>query len=386
MNAPYPHVFRVAFAAVLSLASMPCSAVAAESRINKDAQALAKILAPSPPAKAVKANDVAALRKRMISAIEFVEKQHRSNGPRPESLIENALDFREDMGDYERLLTFNSVISAWRVANGKGCFSEKGAFHERITRGRGVGDKCYFELAVPADRFPAASNQLANVRLVTEEKKRPKDAEPDSRETAFRAQLEKLIEEKTNLAAITKFEKGEKTNSLGQTEKEALLAWEKEVELAGDLDGQLPNIRLLGRISGTPSNLTKERWRVTAEVTNISSFPTEVTIDIYHIGITDRKRDHYLMSKTTETLKLRRSESRSIDAYTRAEKSYKGKADDHDEVPKKERRHTKVRSRGFVMVVRYGEKVVAFTGSDQRLASYGDPSADDSPLKLLPKF
>ena len=371
-------------------AAVTISSQAASSRINKSAQALAKHLAATPPAKKASDGDLAKARQRMIAAIELVEANNRSNGPRPESLIENALDFREDMGDYERLLTMNAVLSAWREANGRGLFDEKGKFQARITRGRGVGDSCFFERIVRAELLPSASNQLANLRLVTEEEKRPAGEQadpPDHLELAYRDQLEKMIAEKSGIRKLAAIDKGPETNALGQTEKQAQLLWEKEVEEAGgDLSELLPNIRLDGRITGTPSHMTKDRWRATAEVANLSNFPTEVNIDIYLIGITDRKRDHYLMARSTQSLKLRRGESRSVEAYTRAESSYKGKADDHDEVPKKERKYTKVRARGFVMVVRHGDEVVAFTGSDRLLGGYGDPEAKDSPLRALPKF
>ncbi len=381
----FPIALTASFLAIAVLAQG--SASAAKSGINRDAQALARHLRATPPASKANADEIARLRQRMIAAIELVEKSHRGNGPAPESLIENALDFCEGMGDYERLLTMNAVLTTWRTANGRGLFTENGKFYERITRGRGVGDRCVFELIVPAKDFPAASNQLANVRLVTEEqKRRRKDEGPDHRQAAHRSQLEKMIAEKAGRKQLAAIENGPKTNSLGETAEEALAAWEKEREAAGELAGKLPNIRLAGRVTGTPSHMTRNRWRATAELTNLSNFPTEVTLDIYFLGITDRKKDHYLMAKSSQSVKLRRGEERSLELYTRAESSYKGKADDHDQVPKKERKHTQVRARGFVMVVRQGDEVVAFTGSDRLLANYADPKVEYSPLRSLPAF
>ncbi len=381
MNAPF---FPALFLAGLIL--FPIPAGAADSKINRSAQNLAKHLAATPPAKKVNEADQAKLRQRLIAAMEAMEDSYRTNGPTPESLISTALEFRPEMGGWERMMTTNAVLSAWREANARGLFDEKGRFQDTITRGRGVGDKCHFELIVPAEAYPPASNQLANLRLVTVDQRRKKGAELTGRELAYQGQLAKLVEEKARGARLAKVENGPKTNAVGRTEAESLALWTAEKEAAGDRAKEPPNIRLDGRLTGTPSHLTQQRWRVGTEVANLTKHPTEVTVETYLIGITDRKRDYYLMSKTSETLKLRINEARTIEAHTRAEGTYKGKADDHDEVPKKERNRTRVRYRGFAVVVRHGDKVVAFTGSDQLMASLVDPAAKDSPLARFPAF
>ncbi|MCB1232749.1 MAG: hypothetical protein KDN19_21065 [Verrucomicrobiae bacterium] len=384
MSLPFFHrfVFLLLFLSLLSQIGL-----AESSRINRSAQALAKHLAPTSPAKKASDGDFAKARQRMIAAIEVVEVNYRSNGPRPESLIENALDFREGMGDWERLITMNAVLDTWREANGRGLFDNNGKFQTEITKGRGVGNRCVFERIVRGEVYPAASNQLANLRLVPEDQKRPDESgEPDHQERAYQAQLEKMMAEKEGLKSLAAIAKGPKTNSLGQTEEEARLAWEREVEEAGDISELVPNIRLDGSMTGTPSRMTKGRWRATAEITNLSTFPTEVSLDIYLIGFTDRKRDHYLMAKSTHSIKLRRNETRSIDAFTRSEGSYKTKADDHDEVPKKERNRTRVRARGFVMIVKQGDKMLTYAGSDKMMLGYADPENDDLSLRSLPEF
>ena len=201
-----------------------------------------------------------------------------------------------------------------------------------------------------------------------------------------------MVQEKENFAKMAAFEKGpppEKrspTNSLGQDEETVLKLWKQEVEAAGEAAEKLPVIRVMGRITGTPSHKTQERWRATTQITNLSTHPTEVTVEVFLIGVTDEKRDHYLMSKTTKTLKLRQNENLSFDSYTRAENSYKNNADNHDEVPKKERNRTRVRCRGFVVMVKHGDKVAAFTGSDRLLSGYADPEEKNSPLLSLPEF
>lgn len=368
------------------------------SRFNKDAQALAKLLAPIPPAKAANPGELGKQRERMTQAIEYLEASYRSNGPQPESLLTNALRHREDMASFEKLMVNSAVLNAWREANARGLFDENARYRGRITKGRGEGDRCTFELIVPAAIYPPACNQLANVRLVPVENARKEGAELTHREKSFHQQLVKMIQEKENRAKMVAFEKGpppekrplpEKrppTNSLGQDEQTSLELWNEAKKAAGEAADQLPVIRVLGKITGTPSRKTQERWRATTQVTNLSAHPTEVTVEVYLLGVTDEKRDHYLMSKTTKTLKLRQNENLSFDSFTRAENSYKNNADNHDEVPKNERNKTRVRCRGFVVMVKHGDKVAAFTGSDRLLSSYADPAEKDSPLFSLPAF
>ncbi|MCB1093525.1 MAG: hypothetical protein KDL87_18450, partial [Verrucomicrobiae bacterium] len=269
---------------------------------------------------------------------------------------------------------------------GMGLFNEYGTFSPIITKGRGVGDRCLFELIVPGDVFPEVSNQLANIRIVRADEKRGKDFQPGPRDIAFKEQLAKLLDEKKGLESLKKIAVGPKTNSVGQTEEQALALWEKDLEIAGEAAQALPSIRVAGDVAASPSHMTQQRWKVGCEVTNLSKFPTEVTLEIWLIGVTDKKRDHYVMERKTEVLKLRSNESRSFDFFTKAESSYKTKADDHDELSKADRAKSKVRFRGYVIQVTHEKGMAAFTGNDKLMTSYGDPDSEDSPLKRLPAF
>lgn len=368
---------------VLAAGPLPAGA---QSRINRSAQALARHLGATPPAKAANPQEIAALGRRMTAAIESLEASHRSNGPAPESLLENALDFREDMGDWERLLVMNAVLAAWREAHAMGAFDAKGKFTGRIARGRGAGEPCGYEWIVPGEALPAASNQLANLRLVAQAERRPAGAPLTPRDEAYRDQLSRLIAEKEGRAGLARVEKGPETNAVGQTAAEALARWEKDMAAAGADAQALPNIRLQGDVAATPSHMTKQRWRVACRVTNLSKHPTEVTVEVWLIGITDQKRDHYVMARSSKTLKLRSNESADLDFFSRAEGSYKGKADDHDQLTKPERARSKVRFRGYVARVTHAKGVAAFAGNDQMMTAYGDPGAADSPLSRLPAF
>jgi hypothetical protein len=363
-----------------------CLAAGADSRINRPAQDLAKHLAPTPPAAKVDSGDLDKLRQRMIILIEALESSSRTNGPGPGSLIVKAYDFREDVAGVERLLTQNAVLNAWREANGRGLFNEVGKFTGDITKGRGVGGTCVFELVVPAEVYPPASNQIANLRLVSADAKRAADAPLTHREKSFHKELVEMIAEKKRGAELASFENPPPTDQLGRTDQESLDLWKKAMEQAGEAGKQKPNLRLQGKLSGTPSHMTAQRWRTVTEVLNNSNHPTEVTVDIYLIGHTWKKRDYYLMARSTQVLKLRANETRSLEVFTRAEASYKNKADDHDELSKAERQESSVRYRGYVVIARHDKDVVAFIGSDQRMAEFGNPESERSPIDGLPVF
>jgi hypothetical protein len=358
----------------------------ADSQVNRAAQELAKHLAPTPPAAKVNPADFDKLRQRMIVLIEALETSSRTNGPGAGSLIVKAYDFRDDVSGVERLLTQNAVLNAWREANGRGLFNEIGKYTGDITKGRGVGGSCVFEFVVPGEVYPPASSQIANLRLVSADSRRAAGAPLNHREKAFHRELAEMIAEKARSADLARFENPPSANRLGMTEQESLDLWQKAMEEAGDAGKQKPNLIVRGKVNGTPSHMTAQRWRTVTEVVNNSSHPTEVTVDVYLIGYTWKKRDYYVMAKSTQLLKLRGSESRVLEVFTREEGSYKNKADDHDELSKAERQKSSVRYRGFVVIARHAEDVVAFVGSDQRLAEFGNPEAERSPLDGLPAF
>jgi len=360
--------------------------VAADSRMNRSAQDLAKHLAPTPPAAKVNPGDLDKLRQRMIALIDALEASSRSNGPGPESLIAKAYDFRDDVAGVERLLTQNAVLNAWREANGRGLFNEAGKYTGDITKGRGVGGSCVFELVIPGEVYPPASNQIANLRLVSADARRAVDAPFTQREKSFRGELVEMIAEKGRSAELSRFENPPPTDQFGRTDQESLDLWKKAMDEAGDAGKKKPSLRLQGNLGGTPSHMTAQRWRSVTEVINNSQHPTEVTVDIYLIGHTWKKRDYYVMAKSTQVIKLRANESRSLEVFTRAEGSYKNKADDHDQLSKAERRESSVRYRGFVVVANHGKEVVAFIGSDQRMAELGNPETEGSSLGSLPVF
>ena len=378
-----PH-FHVAI--LISVFVTKVTVEGAESKMNLPAQALAKHLAPTPPAAKADPGDLGRLRDRMIVLIDALEASSRNAGPSPEGLITKAYDFREDVPGIEQLLTRNAVLNAWREASARGLFNEAGKYSGDITKGRGAGGECVFELVVPAETYPPASNQIANLRLIPVESKRNPGSPLTAREESFHRELVGMIAEKGRSAELARFENPAPTNALGMTEKESLDLWQKAMEKAGEAGKEKPNLRLKTGVNGTPSHMTGERWRTMTEVVNNSPHPTEITVDIYVIGNTWKKRDYYLMAKSSQVLKLRGSESRSLELFTKEEGSYKNPSDDRDGLSKEERGQSKVRYRGIVVVAKHGKDVVAFIGTDQRLAEFGNPAAADSPLGGLPAF
>lgn len=363
-------------------------------KIDEDAKRFSSLLTPMAPATSPQ-KDVGAISRKMISLLEALQRASRTNGPSPDSLISKAIGFRSDIGRYESMMLTSSLLNNWREANSLGLFNDAGKFSYRIERGRGAGGLAAFELVVPAEIYPPASNQLANLRLVAEGDRRKPDTPLTAREAAFKGQLVKIIEERQEHAAqkeyaneeVTLPDKGE-TNAMGETKAEQDRLWKEAVEKAGaDTVAQMPEIRVRGKMVATPSRMNENRWRVKVYVENLSSHPTHVEANVWILGTTSKNRYPYIMSETAHPLKLRPKEARMLDLYTNSESSYRGKADDLDQLSKEERGTSKVRYRGFAVSVEHSKGVAAFTGSDQRLSGYVDPaSKEPSPLFSMPQF
>lgn len=360
---------------------------APSSKFDKNAQSLGKHLAAQPAARKANEADRDKLKKRMIPLLEAIEKSDRSGNTNAESLLSKAMYFRDDMGDYEKMVTTNALIAAWRDAKHYGLFNDHSVFSERITKGRLTGEPVTFELIIPAERYPKASNQLANLRIVPVKEKRKEGEDLSQRDLAYGRQLVKMMEEKENFSDMKKWENPEKTNDLGQTKDDSLAAWNREVdELGKEVLEKAPRIRINGKLASRPSKQNKQTWRVNTEIHNTSTYPTEIELTVYAIGQTHKKRSYYIMAKKVRTLNLRRNEIRPLDTFTKAQSSYKNRADDHDELSKAERKESIVRYRGFVVVAKHKDKVVGFHGSDSRLLSYANPETEDSPLGNFPTF
>ena len=375
-------------AAVVSLLFFQVAGLKAapSSKINRRAQAIAKLIAPVAPAKKFDSGSLGKLEKQMSQAIELMEDSYRTSGPSPGSLLDKAFEFREDIAQVEEMILHHSLLNAWREANAAGLFDRLGKFSPKASQGRGVGDRFLFEYIIPGEVYPEASNQLSNIRLVRESEKRADSASLTPRETAFRNNLEKMISEKLEGIELANYNNGPKTNSLGQTDEQHSALWNKEMELAGEAANELPNLRVEGHVSATPTHATKDRWRVECDITNISRIPTEVKVEIWLLGYTEEKRIHYLMAKSEHQLKLRSGENRVFEVFTKSQRSYKQRADDADDLSKKERQRSKVKFRGYVIRVTHEKGIAGLAGNDRTMLRYADPKDETVRVESLPQF
>lgn len=357
----------------------------AASKINRRAQEIAKLIRPVPPTKKYNPASLEKLGKQMSQIVELMEDSYRSSGPSPESLLEKAFSFQEGIAQIEEMILHHTLLNAWREASAAGLFDRDGKFQPTATAGRGIGDKFLFEYIIPGELYPEASNQLANIRLVRETEKRGESSELSARENAFRTNLEKMISEKIEGVKIAKYENGPKTNSLGQTEAEHLAIWKAEMEKAGEATKEKPRIKVEGSVAASPCHATKDRWRIECEVINISQ-PTEVKVEIWLIGYTEKKRIHYIMAKSEHQLKLRSGEIRKFDVYTKNQGAYKQKADDADGLTKKERPHSRVKFRGYAIRVSHEKGVVRLAGNDRTMLRYADPEDEEARVESLPTY
>jgi len=351
----------------------------AAPRTNQRAQSLARQLGPSSiNANSGTAGDIEAIRKRAIPILETLELNYRTSGPAPASLMENAYDLRKDVGPYERIVTGQMLLKAWKEASAMGLFDENRKFKARIGEGRFAGQSAVFEHVIPPEIYPAGSTHLANFRIVAPDRKREPGRELTAREKAFGSQLVKVvaeIEKGKTLAAIEKKmvkPKAPPTNAVGQTMAEAKRRWQAEVEAAGEDFKKKPNVRIDGRVTATPSRMNKDRWRVSGEIRNLSPYPTEVTMNWWMVGITDKKRDHYIMAKGSQKMELRKGEAQDIILFSKSRGGYKKKADDHDGLSKQERARSRARMRGFILEVVHDTGQVSYFASDRHLEGYVD--------------
>ena len=92
------------------------------------------------------------------------------------------------------------------------------------------------------------------------------------------------------------------------------------------------------------------------------------------------------MKTGTKKLQLREAQVAEVDVFTRAQKSYKNKADDLDELSKKERKKSKVRYRGFAVRIHHEQGLAGTFASDAHLLHYETEDDGDMLVDGLPRF
>ncbi len=371
------------FLCAITLLLVPC--LFAAKKITPAALALGKQLSPAAPARSYKPESLAPLSAKMIKVLEILQKSYQSNGPGPDSILATALGSREDVGSWEELMLSRALLDAWKKADYMNLFDKNGDFTATSAHGSKSGEKILFELIVPGEVYPPASNQLANLRLISVSEKRTPDSPLTPREQATHQQLIKMVDAYSDRKAAAKL-KGPKTDSMGLTKADSDKAWEKARAEAGDQANARPNIIINPKLEATPSHMTQNRWRLGCEFRNLSSFPTEFKAEVWLLGVTDELGEYYIMKHEEIPLKLRSSESRKIEVFTKSERSYKTKADDFDQLTKKERKDSRVRYRGYVIRIIHNKKVISFAGGDSLMTNFADPENTESGFKHLPNF
>jgi hypothetical protein len=176
------------------------------------------------------------------------------------------------------------------------------------------------------------------------------------------------------------------TSAIGETKEQSQASWERAVkESEGALD-RVPRIRIESSINGSPSKGNQYRWRLVGNIRNQSVHPTDVTISVYMLGQTEKKRAYYIMAKKDFSLKLRANEIREIETFTKPESTYKHKAGTLDGMPPKQAKNGKVDYRGNIVIAKHKDKVIAIHGSDARLLNFADAENKDFSLGDIPSF
>lgn len=382
--------------AIVPLALALLSANASAATFDKRAKDLAKMLKPAGLTTKHDPNDLAAAAGQMKKILEVLEKSYRSQGPPPESLLQKAFEYQPAVKQQEAIFCTVTLKKAWEDARSMGLFDEKSGITPRISQGRDQGMTAVFEYIVPMELAPKFSRHYGNVRIVIPSRKRQSNAELTAREKAFQQQMQsveleianekKLAQTRKNnareLALIGGTAKGTSVEEKEQQRQSRL--WESEMAEAGESAKELPNIKLQARMMGTPSNQNNYRWRIEISLTNFSRHPTEIDLVSHVIGITDEKRDHYIMLKKSDKLKLLEGQSIKHTIYTKSRNAYKAAADKHDGLTKEQAKKSRVRYHGFVIEAIHAKGTAGSTASNQGIAGY--LNGDTGELDALPKF
>ena len=87
--------------------------------INRDAKAIAKVF-PKSNLKGGNAESAGGQVKKMIHAMSKTKRNSRSS---LQAIMGKALDFRDDIGPYQKAATSNAILNAWEVAYDSGAIS-----------------------------------------------------------------------------------------------------------------------------------------------------------------------------------------------------------------------------------------------------------------------
>ncbi len=369
--------------AVLAVCLLFCLPAHGKTAMNKRARDLSALLVAPRMSKKPKGSDFEKTAARLVNIISALDDSYRSNGPDPDDLLTTAFSFREDVGDYERMVTSRALVDAWQMARNLGLFDKEGIFQSEISLGSEKGQMAVIEYIVPPSVQPEFSAHHANLRIVPPNQQRQSDELNDA-EKAIQDQLVATMDERRKLAALHAIENPPELNEVGRTPDQEKAYWKQKVAEAGDNFEKEPKIILEARVTATPSHMSKNRWRVTAEITNLSHHPTEVTLEYHLLGISAKKNQHFILKTDRPTVQLLNGQEKGIDLWTAASSKYKDKVIMIDGLTGKEAKNPKYSFRGYAIRVEHEGKTVATYASDRRLMSYLEEDNDGVKLSSLP--
>ena len=348
------------------LAAVLLVAIPASGQFNKSIKGLVPLLKPIPASEKSAPGDLNALTKQMTGILTFLGKNHDSFGKDGGDMLELAHShYGKDLfSSRRRALLLASLTRTWEKAQELGLFTEKGNFHFSITKGVEKGQKASFEYIVLPHEFPQYSTDLTNIRLVTPATRRARD---EKRHTT----LEKIHAK--SLETIQSEILHGMADSLGRTGADNLALWKKDVEADKEALEKAPIFRLDGRITGSPSRSNGDKWKVSFTATNIASHPTEVTVHLYLIGITEEKNELFLLRHTKNQLKLRSNQEWTQELLTEPRKHYAEMAtriDQNKPTGKIKPLVESVNMRGWAIVVQHNDKKVEELASQNIILDY----------------
>ena len=372
---PVPLQFNLQrFALCTAIVVFSASALCLPNRAfgnDERARKLAPLLKAAPrSAKGTKA-DIGAPKDVTIKIIEQLHTSNRTSGPSAQSLIETAYRFRPDVAPLESLLTTATLVDNWREAEALGLFDDNNRFHPIITRGPDKGEPVAIEYIVLPEHMPEMSKHPANVRLVPPSRKRlGKGKTLTEREVAYRDQFTRMIEEAIKRAERLIVEKGTNFGAAALTPEEEHERWLGSMRRFGEEAKETPNVTLRARTGATPAHANKYRWRIDVEVANITGHPSEVQLQYWLVGISDKKNRHYAMKKATLKVELLPNQVKQLTLWTGPKSSYGKKAGAMDGDGKYKGKNAKVIFRGYLLRAMHGKTEVATLAPDLNLRQY----------------
>ena len=363
------------------------------SRIDRRAQSVAKLLKPDSFKKGTQ-KDLGGARGQAIRLIEELEKSQRTGSAAPASMISKAFQFRDkEIGRNQAMVTTQSLMRMWKTAVSMGLFDEKGKFNSAIKRGRGDGSDAVFEYIVPAETAPEFTRYLGNLRIVTPDAMRKGGDKPSTRDLAFLNSLNQvkseaetrgrmMAREKSTVDQMNKKSAGDLAKQKAAKDK---ALYDEAVAAAGDLVDRRPSIAIEGRLGSRPSRLSKNRYRADFEVINRSRHPTEVEVDFYVLGFTDKLSEIYVMRHEKVKLQLRSSQERVHKLWTKEVNAYNLKVWELDGKPMQGKRKLhKIMYKGYIAIAKFKGDPVGYAASDARLMNYA--TGEKPGLEGLPNF